>query len=165
MSVKFIDPLDGRDNTKFIRYTSGDGLMNSVHFHHLEDSLASNRIFSKNEIQLYDKISRHGYFPLYDNEQVTKEYLFFTKPDLNIFGDGSELSFKYSEDLNPVLANIPFFVEANIRNKDAIRQLQYSVRDLSGIKNPFMYLLSNPIKSKDPWGQGFEYFIQHFILK
>ena len=149
MSVKFMNPLENHDaRDKTLTYDTADGSKQGFHFENLEKTLAANKIFSKDKIQIYDKFSRFGYIPVYHTEQVCREYLFFTKPDLNILGNGSGLSVAYNADLNEDLAAIPFFREVNIRNKDAIRQLQYSVRDSYGSINPFMYLLSNAVTSK-----------------
>lgn len=143
MSVRFIDPLDGVTSTNSLVYDR-----KNFNFSNLENTLASNRIFPKNKKRNYNKFSRFGYLPIHETEQVCREYLFFTKPDLNLFGDGAGGSIDYNSELNSYLAAIPYFSEANIRNGDAIRQLQYSVKDYNGVHNPFMYLLSNTVTSK-----------------
>lgn len=150
MSVRWMDTLG--DTTQYrnrtLTYHKANAGLKDFEIENINKTLAANKIFSKDKIQLYNKFSRHGYIPLYHTEQVCKEYLFFTKPDLNIFGDGGGLGLDYNADLNSSLAAIPFFTEANIRNKDALRQLQYSVKDSDGAYNPFMYLLSNNVTSK-----------------
>ena len=60
----------------------------------------------------------------------------------------SKTSFDNTVKLNSELVNVPFFVSADLRNKRALHQLQYSVKDKNGVFNPFMYLLSNSVKSK-----------------
>lgn len=147
MSVTYIDALDGvLHNT--LKYDTKDGGTKRFSFANLENTLAANKIFPKNKEQSYNKISRYGYIPLFETEQVCREYLFFTKPDLNIFGEDIYTDFSYKTELNNYLKSIPFFVEANERNGDALRQLQYSVRDRNGSKNPFMYFLTNHVTSK-----------------
>lgn len=149
MSVKFIDPLgDTSDRSTTLKYETENGNTKNIYFSSLNNILAANKIFSRDTIQMYNKFSRHGYIPLYSTEQVTREYLFFTKPDLNLFGDGTGKLLDYHADLNSYLASIPFFVDANIRHQDALRQLQYSVKDSMHKQNPFMYLLSNNVTSK-----------------
>ena len=75
--------------------------------------------------------------------------MFFTKPDLNIFGAYDDNgSIPYNSSLNDALKTIPFFTEINYRNKDALRQLQYSIKDSNETVNPFMYSLSNSVTSK-----------------
>ena len=142
---KFMDPL-GANNT--LTYNTDNG-SKKFEINKLEKTLAANKIFPQDKLQSYDKFSRYGYISLYSNEQVCREYLFFTKPDLNIFGDGKTTSYDYNScELNKDLASIPFFIDACGRNKDALLQLQYSVKNHYGIKNPFMYLLSNYVTSK-----------------
>lgn len=143
MSVNFMNPLKGRYNSNKLTYDA-----NVFTFDNLDDTLAANKLFPKNKIQIFDKISRYGYFPIYQTEQVCKEYLFFTKPDLNIFGDESSNNYDYNVDLNKKLKLIPFFIEADERNKAALRQLQYSVQGSDDVINPFMYLLSNTVTSR-----------------
>lgn len=129
------DPLN---NKNYMMYDN-----KSFTFSRLKQTLAANRIFSKDDIKWYDKFSRYGYIDPYNTEGVCREFLFFTKPDLNLFSGTS-----FNSSLNPTLASIPFFVDANKRNGEALRQLQYSVKDASGVSNPFMYLLSNSVTSK-----------------
>jgi hypothetical protein len=147
--AKDIDLL-GNKTSEYLTYDSKSGY-ETFAFKNIGKSLAANKIFSKNDIELYNMYSRYGYIPLYTNEQVCREYLFFTKPDLNIFGDGKSSLVRYDAELNKSLADIPFFTEANIRNGNALRQLQYSVMDnhpTKSAQNPFMYLLSNTVSSK-----------------
>ncbi len=140
--MKHISPLDG-NYTNFLQYETKYGGSKNINFSQLNKTLAANRIFSKDDIKWYDRVSKYGYIDPYNTEQVTREVLFFTKPDLNLFsGTG------FDSDLNPYLAAIPFFSEANLRQKEALRQLQYSVKDVTGVNNPFMYLLTNSVKSK-----------------
>ena len=146
MSVKFMDPLNNKNYMGY--YIEDSSKYHPIEFNNLSKTLAANRLFPKDEIQTYDKISRYGYIPIYETEQVCNEFLFFTKPDLNIFGNGIDSSFDYDTALNSSLSSIPFFVEENIRHKNALRQLQYSVKDKHGVKNPFMYLLTNGVTSK-----------------
>lgn len=143
MSTRFMDPLDDKKNS--VKYDK-----KTINFDYMKEVLAANQLFSKNDIQRYNKFSRYGYADPYNIDQVSREFLFFTKPDLNLFSssDGNGGPTGYDSDLIPYLQTIPFFSEANKRYKDAIRQLQYSVRDSNGVLNPFMYLLSNTVTSK-----------------
>ena len=83
----------------------------------------------------------------------TKEYVFFTKPDLNIFKNAEGTALNDGRDYNGTymydgLANIPIFRDAFVRYKDVLAQLQLSVHLKNYIYNsPFMNLLSNNIKS------------------
>ena len=84
----------------------------------------------------------------------TKEYVFFTKPDLNIFKNSQGTALNDGRDpvtgeyLYDGLANIPIFRDAFVRYKDVLAQLQSSVHLDNYIYNsPFMNILSNNIKS------------------
>lgn len=148
MSVKWMAPLDGDVSKNGIVYDTKSGKDKRIQINFLEDTLAGNKIFPKDKIEYYNGYSRYGFIDPYNNEQAIQEFLFFTKPDLNLFGEGSRISVGYDSELNSYLQTIPFFVEANERNKDALRQLQYSIKDSYGVNNPFMYLLSNRVTSK-----------------
>lgn len=134
--IRFIDPLG--PGTNVLKYDN-----RSFAFENMESILAANQIFDRDSIDLYGKFNRYGYINPYNIDQVTREYLFFTKPDLNIFKSTTRNS-----DLNERLKSIPFFSEANERNRNALKQLQFSVPEADGIRNPFMYLLSNNVTSK-----------------
>ena len=146
--VKHIDPYINQDYTlKY--YTNNEGIYKEFELENLQKTLAANKIFPKDQIELYDRYNRFGYVPIYSHEQVCREYLFFTKPDLNIFGDGSGVGYGFNEcTLNSSLSTIPFFTEAAVRHKKSLSQLQNSVIDNEYGSNPFMYLLSNTVTSK-----------------
>lgn len=104
----------------------------------IKSLIQSAGIYDRNEIEWYDKFSRFGYIDPYNPIVHTKEYVFFTKPDLHIFNNKS-----ISAGINPEIANIPIFNDAYYRYRPVLKQLQWSV----GYNNPFMNLLSNSIKS------------------
>ena len=82
----------------------------------------------------YDKFNRYGWINPFDRDEVSREFLFFTKPDLYIFESEGVLQ----EDLR----SIPFFVDAARRYPRALAQLQVSCRD-NGVYNPFNRILTN----------------------
>lgn len=143
MAVNYVDLLDGDSFSSSLTYSKKNGGFERFKIDNIQDTLAANKFFTKDKIRTYDRVSRYGYIPVFETEQVCGEYLFFTKPDLNIFSGSN-----YDSGLNSTLASIPFFVETNTRNGDALRQLQYSVKDSTGVNNPFMYLLTNGVTSK-----------------
>lgn len=112
----------------------------------LNSTLAASSIFPKDEYDWYSRFNRYGWVNPY-NETSNREYLFFTKPDLNIFVPGSA---KYSElKLNSQLSNIPMFVDAANRFRGSLTQLQSSVCDVTNNRsNPFMCLLTNAVTSR-----------------
>ena len=96
-------------------------------------------IYTRSEIEWYTKFSRWGYMDPYNVLNGTKEYVFFTKPDLHIFNN------KNTTSLNPEIANNSLFREAMERYNPVLRQLQWSA---TKDESQFMNLLSNSIKSK-----------------
>lgn len=129
---KQMDPLNGNgtfsyDNKSFT----------------IEDSskvLAANQFFSRDAIKWYTKFNRFGYLDPFDKENVIREYLFFTKPDLNIFSNSNS-------ELTTNLSQIPYFMDGRNRHTYALWQLQQTYCP-SAIKSPFMVLLSNAVTSK-----------------
>lgn len=149
-----LNPFDGLgSSSKYIgyNYTNKDKQEATKKFpiSYLEQTLANNKLFPENKLDYYNKFNRYGFIDPYHHESVSTEYLFFTKPDLCIYGKSTDNGIRaYSSSLNPDLANIPFFIDADKRNGPALKQLQYSVKDTNGVLNPFMYLLSNSLASK-----------------
>ena len=116
----------------------------------LRKIMASNGFFSKKSIanNQYIKFNRFGYVNPYNTRTANKEYLFFTKPDLNIFGGDDQLinvnATASTTSLNPKLAEAStLFCDAATRYFPVLKQLQYN----ADTSNPFMYLLSNTVSS------------------
>lgn len=82
--------------------------------------------------------SRWGIIDPYSRQNVLKEFVFFTKPDLRIFKNNNS-------DLVDELANIPFFVDMRNRYVETLWQLQQTY---CPHKSPFMNLLTNTVTSK-----------------
>lgn len=72
-------------------------------------ALHSVNLFKKDEIDLYNNIYRFGLFNPYGAVTNLKEYLFFTKPDLNIISRDDLGVVDPSGSLNPDLINLPFW--------------------------------------------------------
>ena len=70
---------------------------------------------------------------------VSREYVFFTKPDLHLFEPNTQT-------LNPELANHPFFINCYSSYKKVMNQLQWSTQNVTD-NSPFCNLLTNCIKS------------------
>jgi hypothetical protein len=111
-----------------------DDKMNSV--------LWANGIYNRQDIQWYTKFSRLGIKDPYNAPTGSKEYLFFTKPDLNIVNPPKAGN---PYELNPELANQPYFKELLARYPDVIAQLQ--LHNGIGDQGPFMAILSNSVKN------------------
>lgn len=109
----------------------------------MRDVLWANNIYDRQEIEWYTKFNRFGALDPFNAPTGSREYLFFTKPDLNIVNP--RLSGLDVNSLNPELANQPYFCELKERYPDVIAQLQKS--NCIGDQGPFMALLSNSVKN------------------
>lgn len=136
-------------------FSNGDGMQDTITYGNsgpnrnrtesitipdLKKVMASNKIFTKGDIDYYNKFNRYGFIDPYNTvENVLTEYLFFTKPDMYLLSD--------EHTLNPVLNQFTFFKDAFNNHREALMQLQGSLK--TGERyNPFMYLLSNSVESK-----------------
>ena len=98
-------------------------------------ALHGSNIFQRDEIRLYNKIYRFGLVNPYNAVSTTREYLFFTKPDLNIIGrDNLTGSFTRTRSNGQVVTNeltddlyyIPFWKDLFSDRLNTIRMLQNS---------------------------------------
>ena len=99
--------------------------------------LQAHGLYKKTDEDYFYKFNR---FSTLDPSSVitgTKEYVFFTKPDLHIY-DGA------NGNLNNEIKEMPIFIEGNRSYREALRQLQYSS---TSPRYPFMNLLSNARRS------------------
>ena len=126
-----MDTFNGRGDIKFGR--------KNIPINDIKDTLASNAIFSKDDIRLYDRFNRYGFIDFYRHEGVLKEFAFFTKPDLFIIAQYGGLRID--------LANIPFFKDSFNRYTNSIYQLQ-NTNIPNKFKTPFMNIFTNTINSK-----------------
>ena len=106
----------------------------------MNDVLWANGIYNRQDIQWYKKFNRFGVLDPYNTPTHVKEYIFFTKPDLNLVVPDTA-------NINPELANQPYFTELINRYPDIITQLQRSHGIPKGDKGPFMAILSNAVKN------------------
>lgn len=141
MADKQMNPLGNYDG-KMIYST--DNINKTIQINKIDKIMHQHLLFTMEEADWYSKFNRYGWLDIYTTDQVCKEYLFFTKPDLFIF-DTENYNNAY---LNNSLSCIPFFRDAALRYKHALAQLQYSLRDENGLKNPFMCILSNAVTGK-----------------
>ena len=98
-------------------------------------ALHGSNLFQKNEIDLYNNIYRFGLYNPFGTVTNAREYLFFTKPDLNIIKrDDLTGSFTTKDSngllatnvLNDQLANIAFWDELKNERDNTVRMLQNS---------------------------------------
>lgn len=119
-----------------VRSTQGDHWIADI-TDYFNRTVQANGIKKISQLELYNRFQR---FPVLDPTKrlnYTREYLFFTKPDLQIY-DGT------SNILKEELQNIPLFIYLSQNYPDTLKQLQ-----ISSVSNryPFMNLLSNMKKS------------------
>lgn len=101
----------------------------------------ANNVYNRADIRWYDRFNRFGCIDPFNAVTNTREYLFFTKPDLHIYEPGTTM-------LNPELSNYSFFVELANRYPDVIKQLQKSASTENSYDYyPFMNVLSNSVKN------------------
>lgn len=104
----------------------------------LHDLINSNGFFFRGD---YDDFNHFYLFPRNDPYRMlgtTREYVFFTKPDLHIFESTTEYG-----KLNSEIANDPFFADLMDRGygQSVLANLQYSLNTKN--KSPFVNLLTN----------------------
>lgn len=104
----------------------------------MNDVLWANGIYNRSDIQWYRKFNRFGALDPYNALSGSREYIFFTKPDLHLVEPGTNT-------LNSELNNQPYFVELTQRYPEVISQLQSS--SVIGNEGPFMAILSNAVKN------------------
>ena len=102
-----------------------------------EDLLLRNNVVDRFDVDWFNKFSRHGFIDPFNDFTRTTEYLFFTKPDLNLSGEEAGIS------SNSAVSVSPFFKDAISRYPEVAELLQYSNKP--GM--PLNPLLSNAVTS------------------
>ena len=102
--------------------------------------LHSAGLYNRNDIDFVNKRYRFGVHNLTDEIHTTKEYLFFTKPDLNIYPTNNMGSLR----LNDGLINQPYWLELVDKHPEVLFCLQDSL-SISG--DHFNHLLENCVQS------------------
>lgn len=140
----WMSPLtDGKGKLSY-NASGNKGKAISVNASNLNKVLNGNQLFARSDIDYFNKFFKFGHVDPYNTDQITREYLFFTKPDLYIM-DGTTVS---DAKLNDSLKDIPFFIDAYHRHKESLGQLQGSLKSSNGKPNPFMTILTNSVTSK-----------------
>lgn len=110
--------------------------------------LNTSNIFTPEQLRdyRYTKFSKYGLLDIYNQHTFSREYLFFSKPDLHI------LSTTKSTDLYEPLSKLPFWINANEIYQDCIMSLQQTISpyDKASYRqrnNKYMQLLSNQVSS------------------
>ena len=103
--------------------------------------LHSNGLFRRDEIDLFNNRYRFGIMDPYRQLSSAREYLFFTKPDLNIYPRGA--GGQPSGQLAKYLQTQPEWLELEANHKEVLKCLQASLDN----SNPFNHLLGNTVSS------------------
>jgi hypothetical protein len=132
--VEGFNMADDTVKTSSIRNDSFNSLL-TISTDDYKKFLRSNGIYSRNDLDQFNVFYRFPRIDPYNAVTSTREYVFFTKPDLHIFNNGDLYT------LNPQLANVPFFYDLKRRgyNTTVLRDLQYSADG----STPFVRILSN----------------------
>ena len=112
----------------------------------LKEVLLSNSLIDRAEIKWYTQFNRFGCLDCFNNLELTREYLFFVKPDLHIMKPGIGYGNINVDNMNEELKDNDFFVELVERYPDVVDQLQMNLRSGKG-RIPFMTILSNSVKN------------------
>lgn len=135
-----MNPLDGKFDFNY-----GDNInKKKFSIDNAESVILNNQFLKRTSADWYSKSYRYGWIDPFDNDRVTREYLFFTKPDLNIRA-GTEPE-DNQEDRIKLYS--PIIAEVIERQPQIITQLQQDIPNPDGNIGPFMYLLSNGVTSK-----------------
>ena len=115
----------------------------SISNNDMDKILGSNLLFPRRSIEWYTKFNRYGCIDPFNSLSENREFLFFTKPDLNIFATETSSD----NGLISGLTSQPLFVDAYQRYRKILCQLESSVTS-DGNTSPFMCLLSNAVTSR-----------------
>lgn len=107
----------------------------------------ANGLFRRNEIDYFNQRYRFGVLNPYGTISTCREYLFFTKPDLNIYPRSNESGGTPQKDLADYLQTQPYWLELASKHFDVITCLQSSLGKLTGRNDPFNQLLANTCTS------------------
>ena len=127
-----------RAETRAAKQTQASPLKQTTLSSDIKDSLKAHGIYDRAELDKFKYFKRFNAFDPYNKIRTVKEYLFFTKPDLNIYSDTSGTT------LQPQLASDPIFLEIHNKNPKILHQLQRSV---TANKGDFITLLSWTVKN------------------
>ena len=107
--------------------------------------IKKNGIYNPTSLDRYHRFARFSKMDPYNRVGVTKEYIFFTKPDLQIFLHDKDFTIgrngrnDMSKTFIESVASNPLFIEAATKYPEVLHQLCYS----QNRSEPFINLLSN----------------------
>lgn len=104
------------------------------------DSRMDSLMYSRKEGNWFNRFSRYGIITPYETLTGTREYIFFTKPNLHLFDNYDD------SKLNPELANFPYFEDMHENYRDVLRSLSLD-NSASKTITPFMNALTWAVNS------------------
>lgn len=114
---------------------------------YLQGALHAAGIWRHEDIDIYNKRYRFGIINPYESIGSVREYLFFTKPDLNIYPRNDDNGVPSSK-LAPYLQTQPLWTDLASRYYQVLTCLQSSLDTTKGgPKDPFNHLLENAVQS------------------
>ena len=140
-----LNNTEKRSEQKNLKAFSSDLIGESIVNGGMQELFWANNIFNRQNIEWYTKFNRFGCLDPYNGVGTTKEYIFFTKPDLNICVPGTTKEDINEDTLNPDLKSYPFFRDLVNRYPDVVSMLQRSIDTVDS--SPFMNVLSNSVKN------------------
>lgn len=96
--------------------------------------LRANKLHAREDMKYTSKFNRFGILDPYNALGKTREYIFFTKPDLQLLDNAG--------GLHSQLKDMPFFIESYNRWYNIFEELQ-----ISKSKSPYIHILSNRVTS------------------
>ena len=115
-------------------YSNNSSIVNAMA--DMSGEVANYNVVDRYDVDWYTRFNRFGFMDPFNSIKNSREYIFITKPDLNLFS-GSVYN------PNPRISeSSTFFSDALDRYRDVAAQLQYSVSRDDG---PFIQILSNTV--------------------
>lgn len=133
-SASHLTKVNSLDNAQVVRETQKE-IFNTIK--------RNKGIYQRKDIDIFSRRYRFGLFNPYESLSTTREFLFFTKPDLNIYARDNK-SGALTGKLNEALGAIPYWSELASYYNEVVKCLQLSY---GGKKDPFNHMLANMCNS------------------
>ena len=140
-SEHLIDSSLTKENNRSSMQLNNDFIINP---YEAQTIINASNMFSKNYIydNRFTKFAKYGIMDLYNEHTFSREYLFFTKPDLHIMETGQR-GYLYKP-----LRQLPFFIDALRLYPQCIYSLQQTLPSSTPVsKTKYMPILSNQVSS------------------
>lgn len=146
VSKEVSDPTpENPNNKKIVQVNEFANSIKTGDTRYFEPLLNANGLRKRTDINYFTQRYRFGIMDPYHQLQHAREYLFFTKPDLNIYQRNEDGTVR--DEMNEYLQTQPEWMEFDAHHKDVLRCLQASMREDNGVYNPFNNLLGNMVSN------------------